>query len=191
VAWRAGVLTFAIAACLGSVAGAIAARQESALPKPSAVVKPSAYVSLEPVPRGSDFEVAVVIEIARGFHVNSHTPRDPYLIPTTIKAQPTAGLEISGTKYPKGRDEKFAFSPDKPLDVYTGSVTILLHVASRASAHLGANRLPLTLRYQACNDSACLAPVNVPVNVKFDLAPAGTKGRAVHSEIFASASASH
>jgi hypothetical protein len=43
----------------------------------------------------------------------------------------------------------------------------------------------MMLRYQACNDSACLPPVKVPVSVKFDLAAAGAKSRAVHPEIFA------
>lgn len=186
------ILRLAILISFALTASAFALRQESStLPKPSSVVKASSYVSLAPVPRGKDFQVAVVVAIARGFHMNSHTPSDPYLIPTTIKARPTAGIEIAGTEYPKGRREKFAFSPDKPLDVYTGTVTILLRVDSRASAHLGANTLPLTLRYQACNDSACLAPVNVPVNVKFDVASAGMKPRAIHSEIFAGESTPH
>jgi hypothetical protein len=42
------------------------------LPSAAAVVKPQAYVSLDPVPRGREFEVAITVEIARGFHMNSH-----------------------------------------------------------------------------------------------------------------------
>lgn len=184
----AAAIALGLACCFGLAAGAPASPRQSALPTASAVAKSTAYVSLQPVPRGSNFEIAVVIAIARGFHMNSHTPSDPYLIPTSIKQQQAAGIEISGITYPKGQSEKFAFSPDKPLDVYTGSVKILLHATARPSAHLGPARLPLTLRYQACNDSACLAPVNVPVNVNFDVAVAGTKARPIHPEIFAPAS---
>lgn len=183
----AAAIALGLACCFGLAAAAPASPPQSALPTPSAVAKTTAYVSVQPVPRNSNFEVAVVIAIARGFHMNSHTPTDPYLIPTSIKARQAAGIEISGVSYPKGQGEKFAFSPDKPLDVYTGSVKILLHASAGANAHLGPARLPLTLSYQACNDSACLAPVKVPVNVSFDIAAAGTKAHAIHSEIFAPA----
>jgi hypothetical protein len=45
------------------------------LPSPAAVVKPRAYVSLEPVPRGKEFQIAVVADIAKGFHMNSPKQR--------------------------------------------------------------------------------------------------------------------
>src|SRR5580700_5641874 len=54
-------------------------------PGASTVVKPRLFVSLDPVPRGKDFKVAVVADIASGFHVNSHKPTDEYLIATTLK----------------------------------------------------------------------------------------------------------
>ena len=81
----------------------------SALPSPSAVVKPATYVSLQPVPRGKEFQVAVVVEIAKGFHMNSHKPSDQYLIPTTVTAQLPAGFQLRDTIYPDGRLEKFSF----------------------------------------------------------------------------------
>lgn len=83
----------------------------SNLPNASAVVKPRSYVSLEPVPRGSQFQVAVVVDIARGFHMNSHKPSDAYLIPTTLTPQLPAGIRLDDAVYPEGRSEKFSFSP--------------------------------------------------------------------------------
>jgi DsbC/DsbD-like thiol-disulfide interchange protein len=156
----------------------------SAMPNAAAVVKPHAYVSLEPVPRGKDFEAAVVVEIARGFHMNSHKPTEEYLIPTTITPQLPAGFKLSDTIYPNGKLEKFAFSPTKPLDVYTGSVTFKLKLLAQANAPLGATTIPVTLRYQACNDAACLPPVKVPVNVQLEVAAAGTRAQPSHPEIF-------
>src|SRR5271165_1036940 len=79
---------------------------QTAIPSPSAVVKPQTYVSLDPVPRGKTFEVAIVVEIARGFHMNSHKPTDPYLIPTTLTPRLPAGLELVDTIYPDGSKEK-------------------------------------------------------------------------------------
>jgi DsbC/DsbD-like thiol-disulfide interchange protein len=164
---------------------AIASPQDtSAMPGASAVVKPHAYVSLDPVPRGSEFQVAVVVDIARGFHMNSHKPTDTYLIPTTITPQLPAGMQLGEAIYPSGRLQKFSFSPTKPLDVYTGSVALRLRLSARDDAPLGPTTIPVTLRYQACNDAACLPPVRVPVTVLLQVAATGTKPRVVHPEIF-------
>jgi len=160
------------------------ASAQTAIPSPSAVVKPQTYVSLDPVPRGKTFEVAIVVEIARGFHMNSHKPTDPYLIPTTLTPQLPAGFELVDTIYPDGSKEKFAFSPNKPLDVYTGKVTLRLRLSAHADAPLGAATLPITLRYQACNDTTCLQPVKVPVDAKFEIAAAGAKSHPAHTDIF-------
>ena len=177
---------------IDAIGAAAAAPQDApAVPNPSAVVKPAAYVSLQPVPRGKEFQIAIVAEIARGFHMNSHKPSDQYLIPTSLTAQLPAGFQLHETIYPKGRLEKFAFSPNKPLDVYTGTVTFRLRLAAGADAVLGATTIPITLRYQACNDTTCLQPVKVPVEVKLEVAASGAKTRSVHPEIFSAASSPH
>ncbi len=160
--------------------------QAQALPNASSIVKPHALVSLDPVPRGKDFQAAVVVDIARGFHMNSHKPTDEYLIPTTLTAQLPAGFELNDTIYPNGRLEKFSFSPNKPLDVYTGSVTLKLRLTADAKAPLGMATIPVTLRYQACNDAACLPPVKVPVNVEVRVAAATAKAQPLHPEVFSS-----
>lgn len=175
----------AAAAWLGLRATQTAGQESETMPAAATIVKPHAYVSLAPVPRGEEFEAAIVVDIQRGYHLNSHKPTDPYLIPTTATPQLPAGIELRDTAYPAGKMEKFSFSPNKDLDVYTGSVTLRLKLAAGADAALGAATIPVTLRYQACNDTACLPPVRVPVSVKFEVAAEGTKPRAMHPEIFA------
>jgi cytochrome c biogenesis DsbD-like protein len=161
-----------------------ASQESSVIPKPSSVVKPQTYVSLDPVSRGKEFQVAVVAEIARGFHMNSNHPSDAYLIPTTLSTQLPGGFKLLDTIYPDGHAQKFSFSPDKPLDVYSGSVTIKLRLLAQPSAALGAIAIPMTLRYQACNDSTCLPPVKLPVEAKVVVAETGAKTHAAHSDIF-------
>jgi hypothetical protein len=165
-------------------------QESSAVPKASSVVTPQTFVSLEPVPRGQEFEVAVVAQIAHGFHMNSNHPSDAYRIPTTLGPQLPTGLKLLRTIYPDGHAQKFSFSPDKPLDVYSGSVTIRLRVLAERSAALGPTAIPMTLRYQACNDSTCLPPVKLPVEAKFVLAEAGSAAHAAHREIFGANSSS-
>jgi Disulphide bond corrector protein DsbC len=166
------------------------AQESSVVPKASAVVKPRTFASLDPVPRGKEFQAAVVVEIARGYHINSHHPSDAYLIPTALTPQLPPGFELVDTIYPDGHLQKFSFSPDKPLDVYSGSVTVKLKLLAQPSAPLGAIAIPMTLRYQACNDSTCLPPVKLPVEAQVVVGAADAKGRAVHPEIFTSPSSS-
>jgi len=173
----------------GVLFGMAARPQESSVvTKASAVVNPVVFVSLDPVPRGKEFQVAVVVEIARGYHMNSHHPSDAYLIPTTLTAQLPAGFQLVDTIYPDGHAQKFAFSPDKPLDVYSGSVTLKLKLLAQASAPAGPITIPIILRYQACNDSTCLPPVKLPLEAKVVVGAADAKGRVTHPEIFSSGS---
>ena len=57
--------------------------------------------------------------IAAGYHVNSHTPSEDYLIPTVVRVSPAPGLTAAEPKYPAGEMKKFAFA-DRPLSVYAG-----------------------------------------------------------------------
>jgi uncharacterized protein YcnI len=167
--------------------GSALAIEQEALPSPAAVVKPQTLVSLEPVPRGKSFEIAVVVEIAKGFHMNSHKPTDPYLIATTLTPQVPSGFDLADTIYPEGHEEKFSFSPNKPLNVYTGKVVLRLKLTAHPDAALGATTIPITLRYQACNDTTCLQPVKIPVDAKFEVAATGAKSRAAHADVFVAA----
>ncbi|HTS12985.1 MAG TPA: protein-disulfide reductase DsbD domain-containing protein [Candidatus Limnocylindrales bacterium] len=182
-----GIVAAICIAAVGAIGIAVAAAQNPPMPATS-VVKPQAYVSLAPVPRGKEFQVAIVVSIARGYHMNSHKPLDPYLIPTTVTPQLPAGFALVDTLYPNGKQEKFPFSPDKALDVYSGSVTLRLKLTAQADAALGAATIPITLRYQACNDSSCLPPVKVPVDAKLEIAAASATAKPLHPEIFASPS---
>jgi uncharacterized protein YcnI len=179
-------ITIAAETIFVSPGSALAIEQE-ALPSPAAVVKPQTLVSLEPVPRGKSFEIAVVVEIAKGFHMNSHKPTDPYLIATTLTPQVPSGFDLADTIYPEGHEEKFSFSPNKPLNVYTGKVILRLKLTERPDAALGATTIPITLRYQACSDTTCLQPVKIPVDAKFEVAAAGAKSRAAHTDVFVAA----
>src|ERR1700689_2582589 len=90
---------------------AAVAQSSADVPAPAAIVKPRAFVSLAPVPRGKEFQVALAVDIAHGYHMNSHHPTDKYLIPTTLPPKLPTGFELLDTIYPAGRIEKFSFSP--------------------------------------------------------------------------------
>lgn len=154
-----------------------------AIPAATSVASPKTYVSIAPVPRGSAFEVAVVVGVMEGFHMQAHKPSEDYLIPTVLTAKLPTGFKELGTSYPQGVEQKLSFT-DKPLLVYTDHFTVRAKFAAATNAPLGKMKLPFTLQYQACNDSVCLPPVRIPVAATIDIAPAGTKPQRMSPQIF-------
>ena len=152
----------------------------SQVPSGRDVVKPEVFASMEPAGRGGSFQIAVVMNIRPGFHVNAREKSEEYLIATDLKAQLPSGFTSSEVVYPKGKLETFTFSK-KPLNVYQGTVILRLPVNALATAPLGEQHIPLKLRYQACSESVCLPPVRQDVDAAFTIA---TTGKPANAEFF-------
>jgi hypothetical protein len=154
------------------------------IPSGREVVAPSAYVSLEPVARGSSFHLAVVLKIRPGFHINARKPSAEYLIPTDLRANLPAGFKSNGEiSYPQGELRTFAFSKT-PLNVYEDKVVLRVPLAAQPDAPLGAQHIPLKLRYQACNNEVCLPPVTLDVDAPVTIAASAANARPAHPELF-------
>lgn len=149
------------------------------------VVAPTAFVSYDPVARGMSFQVAVVMKIKPGFHVNAREVTEDYLIPTDLRADVPAGFKISDVIYPKGTLQTFTFSKDKKLNVYTDSVTVRLPLTVLSSAPTGAQHLAMKLKYQACSMEICLPPVTKDVDATINVVAAPSAAKPANSEIFA------
>ena len=152
------------------------------------MVKPEVYVSLDPAARGSKFEVAVVMKIRSGFHVNAREKSEEYLIATDLKSELPAGFSPGEVAYPKGKLEKFSFSKT-PLNVYQDTVVLRMPVTVSASAPLGEQHIALKLRYQACSTEICLPPVTLPLDAAVNIAASASATKPVHAEIFHSSAA--
>ncbi len=145
------------------------------IPSGREVVSPSAYVSLEPVARGSSFQLAVVLKIRPGFHINARKPSADYLIPTDLRANLPAGF--------KSELRTFAFTKT-PLNVYEDKVILRVPLSAQSDAPLGAQHVPLKLRYQACNNEVCLPPVTLDVDAPVTVAASAANSRPAHPELF-------
>jgi hypothetical protein len=154
------------------------------VPSGPEVVSPAAFVSREPVARGSVFQVAVVGKIRTGFHINARQASADYLIPTELRAEPPAGFKTAGeASYPKGELHTFAFTKT-PLNVYQDKFVIRLPLTAQPDAPLGAQKIPLKLRYQACSNEVCLPPVTLNVEAAVTVAATSTNSRPTHPELF-------
>jgi thiol:disulfide interchange protein DsbD len=171
-----------------AVFAANASAQDSNLPPAASVLQPQAYVSLQPVPRGRAFEIAVVAKISPGFHINAHMPSEDYLIPTKIMADLSPGVFLVETTYPRGVMRAFRFSKT-PLRVYEGSFTVRMKLRANGSAPLGPQKIGLTVGYQACNQDACLPPTKLSVTADLEIAAVDTPAHPAHADIFSSAPA--
>jgi hypothetical protein len=155
----------------------------SQVPSGRDVVKPEIYTSLDPVARGSSFQIAVVMKIRPGFHVNAREKSEDYLIATDLKAALPAGFSSGEVSYPKGKLEKFSFSKI-PLNVYQDTVILRMPVTALASAPLGEQHIPLKLRYQACSTELCLPPVTLTLDAVVNVAASDSAARPAHADIF-------
>jgi thiol:disulfide interchange protein DsbD len=172
---------FFIAAIVLSVSLSPAA--SSQVPSGREVVKPGVYASLDPAGRGSSFQIAVVMKIRPGFHVNAREKSEDYLIATDLKAELPAGFSSGEVSYPRGKLEKFAFSKI-PLNVYQGTVILRMPVTALASAPLGEQHIPLKLRYQACSNELCLPPVTLTLDAALNVAASASDAKPAHTGIF-------
>lgn len=165
----------------GAALGLKAGGQQT--PSGREVVAPAVYVSLDPAGRGSTAQIAVVMTIRDGFHVNARDKSAEYLIATDLKGQPQAGFTLGEVIYPKGQLENFTFSKT-PLNVYQGKVTLRVPLSIAASAPLGDQRIALKLRYQACSREVCLPPVTLPLEAALHVAGSASNSKPAHPEIF-------
>src|SRR5271168_186824 len=153
------------------------------VPSPKDVVAPTIYVSLEPVGRGSQFQIAAVLKIRPGFHINAREKSEDYLIATDLRAEAPAGFQLGEVSYPKGALHTFTFST-KPLNVYEDTIVLRLPVTALPNAPLGPQHLPVKLRYQACSTEICLPPVTLSLDATINVAASAADSKMAHSEIF-------
>ena len=156
----------------------------SQTPSGKDVVAPEAYASQDPVARGMSMQVAIVMKIRPGFHVNAREVTEDYLIPTDLRVELPAGFKMGTVDYPKGTLQTFAFSKDKKLNVYTDTVVIKMPLTVLAGAPLGAQHLPLKLHFQACSNEICLPPVTKDVDATINIVANPSAAKSANAQYF-------
>jgi len=164
------------------VASAVFAAVTAAWGQSPQVVKARMALAANAAHPAATARAAVVAEIASGYHINDHKPTLDYLIPTEVTFEPSKEISAAKVDYPKGQLVKFTFA-DESLSVYEGTlaVGVMLKVASVAP---GDYALKGKLRYQACNDHACLPPASVPVELTVKVVGAAVPLKPENADVF-------
>ncbi len=139
---------------------------------PSLRAQGNAVLSVAPlekltIKRGAAADVKLKAELKPGFHVNSNSPADDYLIPLKL-SWPNQALEVEQVIYPKPQMEKFAFSAN-PVSIFSGTFEITTRFKAPANAPNGMAIVAGKLRYQACNNKECLPPRTLDVRLTVDI----------------------
>ncbi|MGH9562891.1 MAG: hypothetical protein ACRD3S_15675, partial [Terracidiphilus sp.] len=80
------------------------------------------------VPAGKPAQIALHFRVAQGMHINSHTPTDEFLIPTTFSIPSGSGVELKSASYPAGTVMALPIDPTTKLSVYTSEFVIQAHI---------------------------------------------------------------
>ena len=132
---------------------------------------------------GSPVRAALQVRIPERFHVQSDAPRDPTLIPTVLTVDAPEGVTVGEIVFPTCD----RVQSDRPVPTAAGvrarvhdrrSVRCLRDRADRATG------VPARLRYQACDDRLCYAPVTADVLWTLTVARRGAERPTNHADVF-------
>jgi hypothetical protein len=116
--------------------------------------------------RNGAVQTKIPVSILEGYHVNSNTPSDEYLIPLKVTWTSLGALEGGQVTYPKA--EKITVG-DQSLSVFTGKFDLAVNFKVSANAPAGPGIATGKLGYQACNNSMCFPPKSVEFNVPYQV----------------------
>ena len=140
------------------------------------------YLSLNKVQPGSQFEIAVVVEIADGWHVNANPAKETF-IATELTVPEVPHFTFGEVVYPTGKVLKLGSIGEAP--VYHGTITIGVQVDLSQAAPVGADTLDFQLQYQACNDEQCLLPEVLNFSVPIEIVGIEQVVQRINEPIFA------
>lgn len=158
------VLTFAILLLTGAIASAQGGFGSKV---------PSVTLSTPAIPsiiRGTAGKAELHFHITPGFHVNSNTPSEEYLIPTALRMDAPTDIIVGRVIYQAGQNITLPFAPDLKLNVYSGEFAVLVTIRPLSSVLPGKYALRGRLKYQACDKAACYPPKELPVNFEVRVA---------------------
>ena len=131
-------------------------------------------VETDGVRAGSTARAALVVRLPEGLHTNSNKPRDPLLIPIVLSVQSPPGITATEIVYPEPKDLR-SEAADQPLAVFEREFLIGVQMAVGPDVPDGEVAVPGSLRYQACDEKVCYAPVTLSATWTLRVVPRSAK----------------
>ena len=113
--------------------------------------------SVEMLQAGLTQDIALVLTIKEPYHINSGSPLEDFLVPTSITFHEVPGVRYGISEFPQAETRVLSFS-DLPLEIYEGTLTVYNTLNLDPSFSGSELRVSGSIQYQACDDNACLPP---------------------------------
>jgi len=124
-----------------------------------------------PARAGSTARLALKVTVPEGLHTQSNKPRDPLLIPTTLKMDAPTGVSVEEIVWPPAIDLK-QVTGDLPLAVFERDFLVGAKLSIAPTVSAGDLHVPGKLRYQACDVNLCYPPAIADVEWVVRVVPA-------------------
>ncbi len=112
-------------------------------------------------------ELPIELRIAPGFHINAPEPGVEGMIGLSVRLEGGSGVEMEVVTPPARVYEGGALpTGEGPLMVYDSTVLVKLRLRRNNSEWRGTPIIVIT--YQACTDDACLAPMQIELDLALD-----------------------
>lgn len=162
-----------LAALLGDVSSASSSALSAMADEQAPATRPGvAELSVMPaaldVKPGGSARAAINVRLPEGFHMNSDKPREENLIPITVSMEAVPAVAGATAAFPESTDLKQEGAA-VPLRVFEREFAIGLEVNVAADAAAGAHRLPLRVRYQACDEKQCYLPITAALELSLSV----------------------
>lgn len=119
------------------------------------------------VQAGKPFVVSVDVTIDSKYHIQGNPSKEGY-IATELEVGPLKGFKANKVVYPK--PIVTSFSGEK-LPVYEGKVQIKADITADKTVKPGKYTLPVTLKYQGCDEQKCFPPATIAAKAVITVTP--------------------
>jgi hypothetical protein len=106
---------------------------------------------------GGELLLTLRVNLEQGYHVNSHSPLQDFLLPTNLSLLPQDGFLLEEPHYPYGEELRPGGSGE-PLTVYYDGTQIQARLAVDNGVRPGEYKLAFVAAVQPCNENACQMP---------------------------------
>ncbi len=141
------------------------------------------YISQDDVHPGGVIDVAFLLDIIPGWHINGPELADQFLIACTLMIDEDDTVEVLEIYYPVPETRAYSFS-EVELQVYEEKVVLGARIKVDETITLGKNVLKTSFLYQACDDVSCMAPETLEFEIPFQVVPASKEIKQINKEIF-------
>src|SRR5688572_6692814 len=147
------------------------------------LAKVSAKLNQSALRPGDEAVLAVVVDIAEGYHSQSDQPLNTNFVPFAVKLDPNAALEVKPPLYAKGHIEEYPALGR--LSVYTGRVVTYVPVRVKPDASPGQMTIAGTVYLQICDDQICYLPEEIRFALPTQIVAKDVKVELAEPEFFA------